>query len=139
MRQRWPAGATCRPRLLRPAGLAAALLAGLAAAPAFAGEPAVTVEMTNRLAFDPEHVTIRAGETIRWENTSHLVHTVTADPELAQVDAHAQLPEGAEPFDSGDVEPEQGFERTFDVAGDYRYFCQPHEAAGMTGRITVEA
>lgn len=135
---RRPAGVSRRSRLLRRAGVGAALLVALAASPAVAAEPAVTVEMTNRLEFDPEHVTVQAGETIRWENTSHLVHTVTTDPELAQVDAHVQLPEGAEAFDSGDVEPGRSFERTFDVPGEYHYFCQPHEAAGMTGRITVE-
>ena len=35
--------------------------------------------------------------------------------------------------------PQKGstFEHTFTVGGVYDYYCQPHEAAGMVGRIVV--
>jgi plastocyanin len=45
---------------------------------------------------------------------------------------------------SGDFESdmmsEQGatFERTFDSAGTYEYYCNPHKALGMKGAIVVE-
>ncbi|HLU48158.1 MAG TPA: plastocyanin/azurin family copper-binding protein, partial [Planctomycetota bacterium] len=99
---------------------------------------ASVVRMTNGREFDPKVITIRVGETIRWENPSQDVHTVTADPALAIFPEDVLLPEGVEPFDSGEIKPGGTWERTFDVPGRYRYFCIPHEQAGMTGEIIVE-
>jgi len=50
----------------------------------------------------------------------------------------AAHPEAAAPWDSGFlVKPGDTFEVTFTVEGVYDYFCLPHEAAGMVGRIVV--
>jgi len=100
--------------------------------------PEATVRMTNSLKYVPEEVTVRAGQTVVWTNTSSQVHTVTADPALAQDRSHVQLPEGAVPFNSGDIAPGAVFRHTFEVPGKYVYFCIPHEAMGMVGRITVQ-
>ena len=40
-------------------------------------------------------------------------------------------------FDSGLVNAGVSFKHTFDVAGDYKYICTPHEAMGMIGTIKV--
>ena len=29
------------------------------------------------------------------------------------------------------------FTRTFETAGDYAYYCEPHRGAGMNGAVTV--
>lgn len=100
--------------------------------------PAAVVGMTNTLKFEPDTVRIEAGETVRWENSSIIVHTVTADPEKATKDESVQLPERASPFDSGNLDPEATFEHTFEVPGTYRYFCIPHEATKMYGTVLVE-
>jgi plastocyanin len=100
-------------------------------------EPARTIGMTDDMTFTPAKVTIRVGETIRWQNTSADIHTVTADPKKAATAGHAELPDGAAPFDSGDMKPGAIFEHTFTVPGHYRYVCRPHETAGMIGDITV--
>jgi len=100
-------------------------------------EPAVTVGMTNQLDFTPDTVRITTGETVRWENTSLLAHSVTADPEEETKEESVSLPEGAKPFDSGLMDPETSFEYTFTVPGTYNYFCLPHEAM-MTGVVIVE-
>lgn len=100
-------------------------------------QPAQTIGMTDELAFAPDKVTIRVGETIRWKNTSAEVHTVTADAKKVISAQHVQLPKGAEPFDSGDMKPGAVFDHTFTVPGHYRYVCLPHEAAGMLGEIEV--
>lgn len=100
-------------------------------------EPAVVVGMTNQLNFDPDTVQIKVGETVRWKNSSLLVHSVTADPEEATKESSASLPDGAEPFNSGLLDPEKTFEHTFTVAGTYNYFCIPHEAM-MTGVVIVK-
>ena len=103
-------------------------------------QPAATVEMTTDLKYVPANVTIRAGETIEWVNTSPLTHTVTADPEkAAQPEEHVALPEGAEPFGSGRMAPQEEFRHTFTVPGTYRYVCIPHEMSGMVGTVEVQA
>ena len=65
------------------------------------------------------------------------VHTPTAYHPAN--DGHAlRIPKAAEPWDSGYlVEPGDRFEVTLTVPGVYDYFCAPHEAAGMVGRIIV--
>jgi plastocyanin len=98
----------------------------------------VVVEMTDQNRFVPEHVTVPVGGTITWRNTGSIPHTATDDPSLASDPANAVLPEGAEPWNSEMINGGAEFQHTFDVAGDYTYFCIPHEAAGMIGTITVE-
>jgi plastocyanin len=53
------------------------------------------------------------------------------------MDESMRLPDGATPFHSGDLEPEETFEYTFETPGRYRYFCVPHEAA-MRATVIVE-
>jgi plastocyanin len=110
----------------------------LARAAVAASEPAAVVVMTNELKFQPPMVSIRAGETVAWRNTSLLVHSVTADPAQAVKPQDVALPAGAQPFNSGLLPPQATFRHTFDVAGTYRYFCIPHEAAGMLGTVMVK-
>jgi plastocyanin len=101
------------------------------------GAAAATVEMTDENKFVPETVTIKKGETIAWKNTGTMVHNVSTDATLAIDKSHAKLPSGAKAFSSPILTGGQTFSHTFDVAGDYVYFCQPHEAVGMVGKITV--
>lgn len=119
----------------------AALVTGVATAPdpadARADDPAAVVKMVG-IEFQPDTVTITTGETVEWVNESKLTHTVTADPTKAAKAANVTLPDGAEPFDSGDVAPGETYRRTFTVPGTYGYFCVPHEAAGMTGTVVVK-
>lgn len=117
------------------------LAACLLALPAPAGQaeqPAQVVEMDSTLVYNPEEITVQVGDTVRWINTSPLVHSATADPEKAVKDDSVRLPEGAETFDSGIMTQGDTFEHTFTVPGEYVYFCIPHEADGMIGRITVK-
>lgn len=104
----------------------------------WASEPAATVSMSNQLAFEPASITVKAGETVRFVNDSALPHTVTADPAKARKPDSVSLPEGAEIFDSGNLAAGESFSRTFTKPGTYRYFCIPHEMAGMTGTIIVQ-
>lgn len=100
-------------------------------------DPDVTIEMTNQLSFKPDTVTIKRGDTVLWKNTSLLVHSVTADHDKKTKPESVALPEGAEPFNSGLMDPEEEFSHTFTVRGTYTYFCIPHEAA-MRGVVIVE-
>lgn len=101
------------------------------------GGDTIVVGMTNTLRFTPETVRIRAGETVVWRNDSDIMHTVTADPARAAVAGNVRLPEGAASFDSGAMEPGATYARRFDLAGEYRYVCLPHERAGMVGVVIV--
>lgn len=112
--------------------------APIAPAPAQEPEPAVTVEMTDALTFEPARVTVRSGQTVRWTNPSGVKHTVTADPAVAIEPGHVRLPEGAEPFNSGPVGTGESWSHTFTVPGRYEYFCIPHELDGMVGTVIVE-
>ncbi|NBC27849.1 MAG: halocyanin [Bacteroidetes bacterium] len=101
-------------------------------------EPAVTVGMTNTMKFDADTVRINVGEMVEWKNSSLLAHSVTGDPAESSVEGSAVLPDGAKPFDSGMMDPEETFTHTFEVPGTYQYFCIPHEGAEMFGWVIVE-
>ena len=130
-----------RHRLLLSAATVAALLAGCnTGGPAYdlpAGLYAEVIDMTSTLAFSPQTVTIRAGETVLWRNKSVWAHTVTFDPTKAATRTDVVLPAGAEPFASGDIEPGETFARKFTVPGTYRYVCLHHQDADMEGTIIV--
>lgn len=71
--------------------------------------------------FDPARVEVRAGSTVAWtyDGGGSSVHTVTFE-------------DGEE---SGDLEPGDTYERTFDAAGEYAYVCFYHPS--MTGTVSV--
>lgn len=103
------------------------------------GDEGTVIEMTDQLTFSPESVTIPSGGRVTWRNTSDVLHTATGDPARAADPAHASLPPGVAPWDSGGVTAGAEYSRTFDVPGEYRYFCIPHEGVGMLGTIIVTA
>lgn len=101
--------------------------------------------MASGQTFEPEQLTISSGDTVSFENTSSEAHTVTAYSD--------GLPEGADYFSSGGLPSEEAardelaaalvaagdnYEVAFEEPGTYRYFCVPHEEAGMKGTIVVE-
>jgi plastocyanin len=90
------------------------------------------------MSFKPAQLTIHAGETVEWRNTSPLTHTVTDDPRQEKKIGDARLPKGAAAFDSGDIAAGQTYLYTFNAPGTYRYFCEHHESHGMVGIIVVE-
>lgn len=135
-------------RLTRAKAVALVALVGITAAACFSddngmdpndGEPvAAVVNMTDALKFDQGTDTIQVGEKVRWENVSSVAHTVTTDPDLAQFnDTPVSAPAGEE-FDSDFISPGRSFTRTFTVAGEYNYFCRPHEGSQMFGTLVVE-
>jgi plastocyanin len=98
---------------------------------------AAVVHISSFLKFEPNEVTIPVGGTVEWRNSSIETHTVTDDPAAARDPTHAELPAGAEAFDSGPLKPGQTYRHTFETPGRYRYFCRPHEMHGMSGAVVV--
>ena len=74
------------------------------------------------IGYDPAVVTIRAGESIHWTNTTVLPHSVTSATGL---------------FDSGEIPPGGGYSMTFSVPGSHTYGSS--EAIGFSGTIRVVA
>jgi plastocyanin len=88
------------------------------------------------VAFDPIGVRVPPGARVRWVVEAN-VHTATAY-HPANGGHPLRIPESAEPWNSDYlVEPGEAFEVTLTAEGVYDYFCAPHEAAGMVGRIVV--
>ncbi len=104
-----------------------------------------TVDMTDGLVFDPEEITVAAGDTVVWENVGSVGHSVTAYeaeiPEAADYwasggfdnedDARANYPQ------RGDVPGGESYQHTFETTGTHGYFCIPHEGVGMVGTVEV--
>jgi plastocyanin len=78
--------------------------------------------------FEPEDLTVKAGETITFTNNESIPHDVhkTSGPG----EDFASGPSGG--MQEGDT-----FELTLDQPGKYEYVCDVH-APGMAGTITVE-
>ena len=93
--------------------------------------------MTEGHRFDPPTVAIALGTTVEWVNAGASPHTATGDPSRAENKDEAFLPDGASPWDTGDILPTRSYARVFDVPGLYVYFCAHHEREGMVGRIAV--
>jgi plastocyanin len=90
----------------------------------------------SKVWFDPIGVWIEPGSTVRWV-VQESVHSTTAY-HPANAGHSLRIPEKAEPWDSGILtKPGQTFDVTLTVPGVYDYFCLPHEAGGMVGRIVV--
>jgi len=129
-----------RREFLKAGGLA---LAGLGLGPNHwaPGAALEVIEMRSdplgsQVWFDPIGLYVEPGTTVRWTVREN-VHTTTAYH--PRNDHHAlRVPESAVPWDSGFlVHPGDHFDVTLTVAGVYDYYCMPHEAAGMVGRIVV--
>lgn len=89
-------------------------------------------------SFDPEVVHIKAGQTVEWRNTALITHNVSDDTAKAANPADASIPDGAKPFDSGDLKAGNVYSQTFTVPGTYKYFCKHHEDDMMVGTVIVD-
>jgi plastocyanin len=90
--------------------------------------------------FDPAGVHVAPGDTVRWVQISGF-HSVTAY-HPGNDNHELRIPASAVPWDSdillADAPMRRAtFEHRFTIPGVYDYFCKPHEAAGMVGRIVV--
>lgn len=94
----------------------------------FTGEDEVTVQVgevegaPQTFVFEPAAIRIDTGTTVVWEWADTRNHSVTAE-------------EGE--FDSG-VTDEGPFEYSFDEAGEFRYYCEPHRGQNQLGAVVVE-
>ena len=78
------------------------------------------------LVFEPNEVTINAGETVTFTNGDLPPHNIIFA-------GHEELSHPDLEFMSGEQ-----FPVTFSEAGDYEFQCDPHAGAGMKGVIHVK-
>lgn len=93
------------------------------AAPAWAID--ISMGSGGNLIFEPSDVTINAGETIHFVNDMLPPHNII-------VEGRADLSRESLMFNPGESQ-----DIIFADAGDYTFFCGPHQGAGMTGTIHV--
>ena len=104
--------------------VAAAFLFVVAAVPAWAVD--VQMGFDGNLVFEPSEITINAGESVHFVNNMLPPHNVIVEGrDDISHDALAMLP-GEE------------FDVTFPDAGDFNFWCGPHQGAGMTGVVHVQ-
>ena len=94
------------------------------AAQAYAAE--VTMGSNGNLVFEPNDITINAGDTVTFTNGALPPHNMI-------VKDHPELSHGDLAFATGD-----SFDVTFPDAGEYEFQCDPHAGAGMKGVIHVQ-
>lgn len=73
------------------------------------------------MQFSPARLTIKAGDSVVFENADGPAHTATAD-------------NGS--FDTGNLSSGKSASVTFSEAGEIKYFCRWHRS--MRGKITVQ-
>ena len=93
------------------------------AAPAWAVD--VVMGAGGNLVFEPNDITISAGETLHFVNEALPPHNII-------VEGRADLSREALLFAPGESQ-----DIVFADPGDYEFFCGPHQGAGMTGVIHV--
>ena len=114
-----------------------AIVAGMAASPAFADHATASVsapqgtsvpgcEETNE-CFIPYEVTVDVGGVVTWSNDDSAAHTVTAG-------SAGDGPSGV--FDSSLFMAGTTFSHTFEAEGEFPYFCMVHP--WMEGIVTVQ-
>src|SRR5690606_40169348 len=94
------------------------------------------VEMSG-FSFTPAQITVAVGDTVEWRNTTRSAHTVTCHPQYVANPQNVRLPEGAEPFHSGTLQPARSSFSTLQTPGPYRDGCRLHAEAGMLGERHV--
>jgi len=70
--------------------------------------------------FDPDHLTIAAGDTVTWQNKDLVPHTASASDSS---------------WGSGAIAPDSAWTHVFEAGGAQRYGCRFHPT--MSGRLTA--
>jgi plastocyanin len=119
-----------------------------AAPPAAGGGATHDVSMTlqgSTYKFDPSELTIKKGDVVNFHNKSGGPHNVSfwADsiPAGAADVLKGSMPDQMAPLEGPLLtEPEAVYKVSFAGAptGEYKFYCLPHLALGMHGKITVQ-
>jgi plastocyanin len=99
----------------------------------------------SKYKFDPDNLTIQSGDVIRYHNKSGGPHNVSfwADsiPSGAADVLKKNMPDQMAPLEGPLLaEPDKVYEVSYAGApkGEYKFYCLPHLALGMKGKVTVK-
>jgi plastocyanin len=123
------------------------------AAPPAAAAPAATgkthdVNMVldgSKYKYDPDNLTIQSGDVVRFHNKSGGPHNASFWPDSIPKGAAdvltKNMPDQMAPLEGPLLtEPDAVYQVSFAGApkGDYKFYCLPHLALGMRGKLTVQ-
>ncbi|CAN6209061.1 unnamed protein product [Urochloa humidicola] len=85
------------------------------------------------LVFEPSEFSVKAGDTITFKNNAGFPHNVVFDED--------EVPSGVDAAKISQEEylnaPGETYSVTLTVPGTYGFYCEPHQGAGMVGKVTV--
>ncbi len=99
----------------------------------------------SKYEYEPSDLTIKAGETITFHNKSGGPHNVSfwtdSIPKGAESVLKSAMPDQMAPL-QGPLLTEQDAKYTISFngapTGEYKFYCLPHLALGMKGKVTVQ-
>jgi plastocyanin len=99
----------------------------------------------SKYKFDPDNITVQSGDVIRYHNKSGGPHNVSFWPDSIPGGAadvlKKNMPNQMAPLQSPlETTPDAVYEISFAGApkGEYKFYCLPHLALGMRGKLTVQ-
>jgi plastocyanin len=128
-------------KMLKKLGLVLSTLLLVVASFFIAVNPAAaetyTVKMgtdSGALKFEPETLTVKPGDTVKWVNNKLAPHNAVFDSKVGDIASklsHKNLV----------FSPGESYETTFPSdtpPGEYPFYCEPHRGAGMGGKVIVQ-
>ncbi|EFJ52163.1 hypothetical protein VOLCADRAFT_79339 [Volvox carteri f. nagariensis] len=126
--------ASLKAAVSRVASVAGVSIASLAVA---LSANAATVKLgadSGALAFEPATLTIKAGETVDFVNNAGFPHNVVFDEDAVPAGVNADAISRDDLLNA----PGEKYSVKLDTPGEYGYYCEPHQGAGMVGKIIVQ-
>jgi len=96
------------------------------------GATSVVVGPNGEFRFSPSSVTVATGDAVEWVWSSG-GHNIVVDSQPDGADWQGTEGDAGTVHDAG-----HEYSHTFETAGTYAYYCNPHRASGMTGEVVVE-
>jgi|ERR1712080_716191 len=86
------------------------------------------------LVFEPSTVTISKGDSVTWVNNAGFPHNVVFDEDDVPDGVDAEKLSHDSLLNAGG----QSVTTKFTTSGTYGYYCEPHQGAGMQGKVVVK-
>ena len=86
------------------------------------------------LAFVPQEFSVPKGEKIVFKNNTGYPHNVVFDEDEVPAGVNADAISQSELLNAQGEE----YAVTLDTPGSYAFYCEPHQGAGMVGKVTVQ-
>merc|ERR1712216_1021847 len=97
---------------------------------------AATTALSFAVAFgaNASTVTIKKGESVTWVNNAAYPHNVVFDEDAVPAGINADKLSHEDLLNG----PGASVSTKVDTPGTYEYYCEPHQGAGMQGKVVVE-